>query len=362
MPHHLDPKESVEPQTRSRSPRKSSSGSFGSKLPLISESSSAEATPTESPAPISKSTSSSLRATAQSFEPLWKPDSPVKELGVQSMKGAYDWYPAEQWDALPEDIRQSIKTMRHFLQQNPNAAAQTLPMRNASPSKRQAQRFWGQMMTPPSSTLNAMADAHMTNPFHANDTTPSSGVHAGQKLKFNAIPGQRNVQWAVEDLDGQEKPINFDSAQASPAMVRKEDCPQCFSPTSDMTSPTSDMPSSATTSNSGHTWSIGAGYATRPYGWNGGDGREISFTGYGPQAEYNARSPVEFQYNADLDWSLEPMLKRPEPKSWPQGQKQWAEYAGYGIMKECRKVDIVEQCDSIPLDDPKMGYCHTCVP
>ncbi|KAK5698599.1 hypothetical protein LTR17_023517 [Elasticomyces elasticus] len=312
--------------------------------------------------PTEKRGSSSLRATARSFEPLWKPKSPVEEFGLLSWKGSLDYYTEEQWAALPEDIQRSVVTLRQF-----KGAS---PIRNTSPSKRADQRFWGSLLRSPQSesTLPANNQTTLSSPLSDSgifDMTSPHGVQAGQQLKPDLSPGKKTVQWTLQDIDGQQRNVSFGRAPAPPTGVYDNDDHASISPTSDTSSPFK-APQSP------RAWTIGAGYSTRPYGWKGGDGREISFSGYGPQAEFNAARPVEMEFYARQPFSpvheqygpaKRTEYRSPLPKVWPKSQKQWAEYAGYGqAMKPCGNMEIVSAVEQLPLTSQMMGLCNDCAP
>ncbi|KAK1816116.1 hypothetical protein LTR12_009456 [Friedmanniomyces endolithicus] len=314
--------------------------------------------------PAQKSTPSSLRATARTFEPLWKPENPVQELGQLSWEGSLDNYSDEEWAAMPADVRRSITMLRQFKNMGQRGPQGPLPSRSNSPSKRHEQRFWGQLLRSQSSN-SAAEVAGMTNSMSAEgggDMSSPPGIRSGQLCKESLDPAKKAVKWTVQQ--------NSDSYRgagtlAPPAEQLDHYATPSISPTSDDTSPVK-------TPQSARAWTIGAGYSTRPYGWKGGDGREISFSGYGPQAEFNAASPVEMEFHARPHFSpvqerYGPAVKRteyrsPAPKVWPRSQKQWAEYAGYGLVRPCGNMEIVSAVEQIPLGSEMMGLCNGCAP
>ncbi|KAK0910764.1 hypothetical protein LTR02_003709 [Friedmanniomyces endolithicus] len=311
--------------------------------------------------PAQKSAPSSLRATARSFEPVWKPENPVQELSQLSWQGTLDRYSDEEWTAIPEDVRRSILTLRQFKSVGGSNSAS--PSRSGSPSKRHEQRFWGQLLQSQSST-SAAEVAGMTSSMSAEssgDMSSPPSVPAGPVCKGILDPAKKAVKWTI-----QEKSDSFcgAGALAPPAEQLDHYATPSISPTSDDTSPVK-------TPQSARAWTIGAGYSTRPYGWKGGDGREISFSGYGPQAEFNAASPVEMEFHARAPFSpvqeqYAPVkrteYRSPAPKVWPRSQKQWAEYAGYGLMRPCGNMEIVSAVEQIPLGPEMMGLCNGCAP
>ena len=194
-------------------------------------------------------------------------------------------------------------------------------------------------------------------------------VRAGQVLKPTLSPGKKNLQWILQDIDGQERPISFGRAPPPPPP------PGTFSDGSPAISPTSDDTSPFKTPQGHHAWTIGASFTSRPYGWKGGDGQEISFSGYGPQTEYNPMSPVNMMFfpsnhSSPLQQphgSNSPGNQYQSPKVWPRSQKQWAELAGYNNVATkvpCGNMEFVSAVEHMPMWAPEsaMGYCNDCAP
>ncbi|KAK6390239.1 hypothetical protein LTR65_005839 [Meristemomyces frigidus] len=347
------------------------------------------------------SPASSLRATAPNFTPLWQPQSPVHELSLLSWQGTLDHRPDEEWSPLPGAVKDSIQTLRDF-KANGQVPGRTVPSRSQSPSKRQEQRFWGSLMAQSGLTgATAAAEGAHASALSDRDgnvamsnvgaelslhkdaeakgkTTSPNGVRVGQVLKAALSPGKKSVKWTLQETDGQEKPVTFGRAPPPFAPVSDDimtgDTP-LVSPTSDDTSPLK-SPHSAP---SPHAWTIGSGdggFAPGYYGWKGGDGKEISFTGYGPNAERDPNSPVNMQFfnncraghfgasppRADLcSPGSSGENVSPSPKVWPQSRRQWAELAGYSKVP-CGSMEIMDAVEQIPLASPTFGYCHDCVP
>ncbi|KAK5122897.1 hypothetical protein LTR85_003462 [Meristemomyces frigidus] len=338
------------------------------------------------------SPASSLRATAPNFTPLWQPQNPVQELRLLSWQGMLDHKPDEQWSPLPVQVKDCIQTLREYKAYG-QVPARTFPSRSQSPSKRQEQRFWGSLMAmsgssgavlPSENTHAGTAicdrDGNVAMPDAGAEatvkTTSPNGVQVGQVLKPALSPGKKSVKWTLQDTDGQEKPVTFGRAPA-PIMTATEDTvtgeTPLVSPTSDDTSPIK-TPHSA---HGAHAWTIGSnGFTPGYYGWKGGDGKEISFTGYGPNAERDPNSAVNMQFfngrpgafaasppsagmGSLADGSRE--NSSPTPKVWPKSMRQWAELAGYNKVP-CGSMEITDAVEQSPFASPTFGYCNDCVP
>ena len=314
-----------------------------------------------SPVPCSeKSAFSSLRATAKAFEPFWKPKNDIEELGVLSWSGKLDQYPPEEWAALPNDVKRAIKELRRFQSVSTQILSPASPRRADSPSKRSQQRFWGALKQSEEIERGDGFGDIMACAKYAGHTDPF-GSPDNKKMMPPTLSGPK-----IQDLPD---PV------VGPAFHILE---QLSSPSNMSVSPTSDDSSSLKTPSPGqhHAWTIGAGgYHARPYGWKGGDGHEISFSGYGPQAEMNPHIPVNMLFFPNH----RPMRSAhtrgnvfsPSPKVWPRSQKQWAELAkmtaasGMQAVQPCGNMDFVsaaEQFPSVYDRSSRGGFCGDCVP
>jgi len=184
-------------------------------------------------------------------------------------------------------------------------------------------------------------------------------VQVGQVLTPSLSPGKKNVNWLLKNLDGTETPIRFGRAPPPPV-------PDVYTsmPTS---SPTSDTTSALQTPHNIPGWRIGSARAYNPYGWKGGDGREISFIGYGPHAERDPNTVVDFDFRgmsarfatavsngfADAEENRSPFVA-------PKSQRQWAEKLGYSKVP-CGNVKINDAVEHMPFASNGPGYCYDCV-
>ncbi|RMY41187.1 hypothetical protein D0866_00775 [Hortaea werneckii] len=321
---------------------------------------------------------SSLRATAQVFKPLWQAQGPAQELSLLSWQGRLDRMPAESWSAMPPDVQHSIQRLRYF---------------SSSPSKRQNMRFWGNLLqaTGLPSPVPALASQTPRRENKAipildkdgntvmSNTSPNE-VKAGQVLKPTLSPSKKSVNWTVMDLDGKQKPVSFGRAGRSPLPLTESQYSHndiaVVSPSLEGSGP----------------WTIGSGTpvpSRSNYGWRGGDGKEIRFQGYGPQAERNTHTPVRMQYgrhtgphgqaggrqsykvpytspfsNIQLNTpSVQEENESPPTSSkrvWPRSRKQWAEMMGYSHVP-CGNIEITQATEALPLGNPAFGCCHKCM-
>lgn len=321
-------------------------------------------------------TASSLRATAPDFTPLWQPRGPAQELSLLSWQGKLDHMPADTWSSMPPDVKHSIQRLREY---------------SMSPSKKQSMRFWGNLIkasglpppVPLTSTELAAENGNQYGPKgqfarpnveHELLKVSGDGVQAGQVLKPSISPS-KSVRWTVQDLNGQQRPVSFGRAPAPPPPADYDMATvgtPIISPTSTDTSPLK------TPHNTG-TWTIGSdGYTTRsgPYGWKGGDGKEIRFQGYGPHAKRDPNTPVNMQYlggdgraSDSIGASPSSTCSRlrssvdkssPSQRVWPRSRKQWAEFVGLS-QKPCGNVEVLEAVESVPFGEPRTGFCNRCV-
>jgi len=216
------------------------------------------------------------------------------------------------------------------------------------------------------------SDALMLDVAAKSQTVSCHGVQVGQVFKPALSPGTKNVHWTLQDIDGQSKPITFGRSP-----------PPCTPVTDDMVtgdtpfiSPRSDDTAPLKSPRSVQAWTIGSGgYAPGPYGWKGGDGKEISFRGYGPHAERDPNSPINMQYfggggrassfgGTTMGSGFSPPGSfeniSTSPKVWPRSRRQWAELAGYNKVP-CGNMEIAVAAEQIPFGVPSAGYCNDCI-
>lgn len=108
-----------------------------------------------------------------------------------------------------------------------------------------------------------------------------------------------------------------------------------------------------------HGWTIGSAQPGWWYGWRGGDGREIAFTGNGPDAEKDPNSPVNFRAYmpaTPID-GVEVSSKQASPSPL-EGKGQ-----GFGLsrMEGCGNFEVVQAVEHIGLEGSMVGWCQTCL-
>ena len=120
-------------------------------------------------------------------------------------------------------------------------------------------------------------------------------------------------------------------------------------------------------------WAVGSAYPGWWYGWRGGDGKEIAFTGYGPDAERNPNPPVNFRA-FDNNTVQTPTTQVPQggvvtPSSFgveraphaPRKMREWASNMGYSHVP-CGQHEIVQAVEHITLPRDPNGWCGRCAP
>lgn len=194
-------------------------------------------------------------------------------------------------------------------------------------------------------------------------------VQTGKLLRPELVAGKKIVHWSLEAADNVGTPVKFGRASA-PSFDTSPHA--TISPTSDDTSPLK-SPRSAPR----RPWSIdSAALNPMTYGWTGGDGKEIRFVGYGPHAERNPNSAVNFGFqDRDPSNSTIALPSRPSRMAMypgenkenenttgivaPRTQKQWAEKLGFSKVP-CDTMLITEATEMTPFAAHAAGYCYDC--
>ena len=298
---------------------------------------------------------SSLRATASEFKPM-TPSS--DDVGACDLESALEYKSPEQWSRMHPDLRRAIQNLRNFHKTGSWQPSHTLPSQSSSP-------WLAAKVVESHFSEGLMADAGNNMPYlgSVDDNGSPHSVQVGQVLKPTLSPGKKTVQWMLLNLDGKETPIKFGRAPAPHVSPVHEPSTPTISAASDSTSP-------LTTPHSLQGWQIGSAYSYNPYGWTGGDGKEIKFVGYGPHAERDPNTVVDFHFNgrtASYSTSTPNGFKdddkenRPsEGRVAPRSQRQWAEKLGYHKVP-CGNVEITHAVEQIPFGSQLAGYCHDCV-
>lgn len=326
-------------------PRETPAGVLGSSLGL----------PHGTPSVGQASRVSSLRATANEFKPT---KCPTDELSHFDLQAALRYMPEDEWLRMSHAKREAVWNLRRIFNKGRPRTANAMLLQRSPP--RAPLKSIGHLPV-----ANTMAKANTYDPSikTVNDNGSPNGVQAGQILKPRLIPGKKTVQWMLQDIDGKETPIKF--GRAAPPNVTP-----IFEPSTPTVSSTSNDTTPLKTPHSLRGWQIGSAFSPVPYGWTGGDGKEIKFVGYGPHAERDPSSVVNFNfqgrtgsYSASVPNGFnEDKENRPsEAHVAPKSQRQWAEKFGYQKVP-CGNVEIsqaVEYC--IPFGSQLAGYCHDCM-
>ncbi|KAK3725983.1 hypothetical protein LTR37_000131 [Vermiconidia calcicola] len=294
----------------------------------------------------------SLRATAAPFEPG---KTMAAAQSLDDWRDASGFIPDEEWDRLTPEMRVAIQHMRAERKTNGCRSTRTLPSQFSPP---QAPLIWGADY----STNNSMAPVFTPSPIQTSATNsdfPRHGVQAGQVLRPSLSPGKKSVQWMLQDVDGEQTPIKFGRAPPPPAV---------FEPLTPTISSTSEDTSPMKTPHSMRGWHIGSSYSPNPYAWKGGDGKEIRFMGYGPHAERDPNSVVDFDFHsrtssftASVPNGFKEEKENLGPREYvaPRSQRQWAERVGYPKVP-CGNVDITHAVEHMPFGSQLAGYCYDC--
>lgn len=292
----------------------------------------------------------SLRPTADVFEPR----KPIEDFeATNNIELSSRFVPDQEWFQLSPERRDRIQYLRAVRGNrgwNP-VLKQCMPFDGFSP-------FGNSFFGPVEGTSHSRYDGSLFPPHQMYPSKTFSGVHAGQILTPSISPGRKSVTWKLKDLDGTETPIRFGRAP-----------PPVFDPSTPTISSTSDDTGPLITPSPAPGWRIGSTYNAMPYGWKGGDGKEISFMGYGPHAERSVIQPVAFdfkgtnsRYAPDVsNGFVEEEKENDAPLDFvvPRSQRQWAEKLGYPKIP-CGNVEVTDAVESMPGSSQLNAYCFDC--
>nr|POE68808.1 hypothetical protein CFP56_66822 [Quercus suber] len=297
-----------------------------------------------------------LRPTAKEFQPLSKSQTPVQQLGMLAWDGSLNTYPPDEWAKIPKDIQKSIQLLRGWKRSAEQSAYGTY-YHSGSPFKTAQQEVLDDMMSA----------SQPPQPVVTNDIYRQAQV--GQVLKPLLSPGKAYDQWNVRDTDGHEHPVHFGRAAVpmSP-MHHADNCTPRGGPSSNMSphTPTKEA-QDGTPFTQAKTWSVGSNRSFSPwspsYGWRGGDGKEIRFSGNAPHAEKNPNDPAIMEYygrSGALYRHGRNFEHKQEnaPKFWPRSRRQWAELAGTSDQP-CGDMHILSAIEQIAYA-PALGWCNDC--
>ncbi|KAF2773349.1 hypothetical protein EJ03DRAFT_371275 [Teratosphaeria nubilosa] len=355
---------------------------------------------------------STLRADVPEFKPIWTPQTYAQQLSLYSWQGVLDEPSPDNAESMPSEVLESIEKLRAFKNNGTRSrgdSAGTSSTDSQPTSKRQEQRWWGKLLSQ-SPPLNGVQPAQHSGLEGASSgpTTSPNGVPSGQTNRTIIDSDHRHVQWRLEDHDGIERPVSFgrapvtkspgvfSTARNGPGVADDQvtGLTPVISPQSDDTGPlprlpvlpNPTLPSTALGMNQPFAWQINPNTTTQPgqgsvwpqlgmsgtYGWSGGDGKEIRFTGYGPYAEHDPNQSVHMQffapnlskqaqYRGGARSARRPREDEPSPtpKVWPRSMKQWAELAGAQKVP-CNKAEVVSSAEIIPMADPNVALCNEC--
>ena len=285
------------------------------------------------------SASKSLRATAQEFRPRFNTAASAEQRAL-NINAAYGFGRSESM--MPP----CFQAYEHL----PQLASHPL---SEGPAPHLFNHYWA--------TGTGAMDPCITQP-SVHERGPANGMCTGQTLRPALSPGKKHVHWTLCSTDGTEKPVQFGRAPG-PTLV-----PMYNSPASTGSSNSTDTSPPRTPRGSrqspGREWAVDAASAPSYYGWKGGDGKEIRFVGYGPHAERDPGSIVNFEFQGrstslgrrggdQADQQAAGALLA------PRSQRQWADKFGYDRVP-CGAMEITHAMEFLPFMDQLAGYCHDC--
>jgi len=278
------------------------------------------------------------------------------------------YQPEETWQNMSPVDRKVVQSLRYILNNGSMMAMNNLTAQ--TPSLPSLSTAVGSAL---GETSQGLFSPSTVTPSTIENTSPHI-PQAGQVLRPTLSPGKKYVQWLLQDLNGKETPISF--GRAPPPQVSHIFSPAAdssISPTSDDTSPLRTIyPNGASLRG----WHIGSTSSHAVYGWRGGDGKEIKFVGYGPHAERDPNSVVNFDFRGNGEtctasgvmngftseddkenFDLGGQHENGRP-FWDRRQRTWVAGKGYprvpcGNMKIDRAVEVY--------GGGVAGYCHGCV-
>ena len=299
------------------------------------------------------STPHSLRATAKEF----KPTQSLDETSIQHLaRRSLGYISPENWAMLSGEERMEIAKERELykIQRRSSKGAPSNYLAATAGADMNSTSCSSDLITQrgmPAATMN----------FVDENGSPNN-IEIGPMLKPTLInPRKKTVQWMLQNLDGTETPAKFGRAPAPSAMP-------VFSPSTATISSRSEDTSPPKTPNSVRGWQIGSTLSHIPYGWTGGDGKEIKFIGYGPHAERDPNSVVNFNFQGRTSsfgaGTSNGYHEEKENFSHeyvaPRSQRQWAEKLGYHRVP-CGDLEITHAVEQIPFGSQLANYCHDCM-
>ncbi|KAF2151674.1 hypothetical protein K461DRAFT_154994 [Myriangium duriaei CBS 260.36] len=104
-------------------------------------------------------------------------------------------------------------------------------------------------------------------------------------------------------------------------------------------------------------WTIGSSQPRWWYGWRGGDGKEIAFTGYGPDAEKDPNSPVNFRGGPSSQIGANWNNVRSHTGSRDERSFHGSPLPTCG----CGVYDVVQAAEEIGVSGSMVGWCRNCM-
>lgn len=283
----------------------------------------------------------SLRATAQEFRPMLQvqtfgdqspPVDPYTTIGDQPMEMPVElspelaFRPKRQWDRMPLMQRQWTRAL----------GQQTVP----------------RPMNPVLPVLDPYCSTDSTPVQHAQPYAGSFGVHGDL---FSSL-------YSVTLADQTRMP---ESNPTTRALHRVDDTGSKISPVSFGRAAPPPPPPTPDEIRTPASWAIGSSLnSPGVYAWSGGDGREIKFVGWGPDAERDPGTPVNFAFHPrKTNTERGPRMIGDEddtnsPPLAPRSREQWAQKMGYPKIP-CSTMEVIDAYEILPnpFEHQEASYC-----
>ncbi|GAB7363197.1 hypothetical protein MBLNU230_g3479t1 [Neophaeotheca triangularis] len=199
---------------------------------------------------------------------------------------------------------------------------------------------------------------------------------AFHKVRARPIPAEYSGQDPSAPTYNSTMPFS-DNADHLPSSWRMPEDNSSGSDSASTTPTNSVNPAVSRESSPNKGWTVDSAHPTRQYGWSGGDGREISFSGYGPLAESNPNSPVNFSTAEGTKVFPTNHLTPKAPATAPTAPKKMvmSEEAKRKDFKRLRDAAIRSGYPMVPCGNmtfvrahehvgygyrPGLGYCNEC--
>lgn len=313
-----------------------------------------------------------LRATAPSFVPsITTPFLPFRDM-MDSIRtpqsGASDVIAQQVTNqatptvSIPSDVAKRSPTLP-----SPPASAPQHTMDNTTTLAEDFKRGlpWGS----DEQLLGRMGEGNNIGPWLGVDGAASNPT--GLTPRIPATVGPASMMGALNILSSIQRdgPFSVLARRPMPSVDKENSDPASTTPAQQSALPTKQ-------SKNLRGWTIGPAQweHLRPFGWRGGDGKEIRFYGGPGYVEKDPNRPLEcwrtqgYQGSAQTrpqssDLFVTNPFDAPSPRAptEPKRMRQWAERKGYPMVP-CGTFDIIQAAEHIPGTAQSDALCHSCFP